>query len=334
MTAFAAPALGVPAIFGPDPLELEGRRGARYWVHHPSPLTGNAVVDERLAGYPVAVFQPHGRLATETPVVIGLQGMAAPYQWNAFLVPTLLDMGIACVLFDTPFAGERSLSRNYQGHVLSEVRPLWEQNIRFRADLVLRLMETVARDFHTVRALLQDRHGLNGDRLALFGVSLGTLLAGFTFLRDGVGQRLLGTIGHADLSLFAGSYSPRFTPLLTLPPIRLLGKLAGFWFGPLVPAGLDFLVVLRELSAGGQSCAGANPMVYADRIGCGRRVRFLVGREDPLVRPDDATACARRFPDGECYVVPGLGHGQGSFGPSFVEHARTFVGTQLGDWRW
>src|SRR6202042_70994 len=113
----------------------------RYWVHHPSPLTEDAVVDERLAGYPVAVFLPHGRPAAETPIVIGLQGMAAPYQWNAFLVPTLLDMGIACVLFDTPFAGERSLSRNYRGHVLSEARPLWEQNVRFQASLVLRLME-------------------------------------------------------------------------------------------------------------------------------------------------------------------------------------------------
>ena len=26
--------------------------------------------------------------------------MAAPHQWNGFIVPTLLDMGIACVLFD------------------------------------------------------------------------------------------------------------------------------------------------------------------------------------------------------------------------------------------
>jgi hypothetical protein len=63
-------------------------------------------------------------------------------------------------------------------------------------------------------------------------------------------------------------------------------------------------------------------------------VRFLVGREDPLVRPADAIACAGRFPDGECYVVPGLDHGGSRFGPTFVEHARTFVGTQLGDWKW
>ena len=75
--------------------------------------------------------------------------------------------------------------------------------------------------------------------------------------------------------------------------------------------------------------AQANPMSYADRVDPGRQVRFLVGREDHLVRPEDALACARRFPDGACYVVPGLGHG----GPGFEDHVRYFVATQLGDWR-
>jgi len=44
-------------------------------------------------------------------------------------------------------------------------------------------------------------------------------------------------------------------------------------------------------------------------------------------------ACAKMFPDGEAYVVPGLGHGNHSFGPDFVEHVRHFIGTQLGDWK-
>ena len=94
-----------PTIFGPDPLVLDGRQGSRYWVHHPYGFTGNQVVDERLSAYPVAVFQPATRPTHETPIVLGLQGMAAPYQSNGFLVSTLLDMGIACVQRMTSWNG-------------------------------------------------------------------------------------------------------------------------------------------------------------------------------------------------------------------------------------
>src|SRR5207244_1200096 len=102
-----------PTVYGPDPIEVEGRHGARYWVYHPINFCGQADVDERLAGYPVAVWVPPGRPAHETPVVIGLHGLAAPYLQNGFLLPTLLDRGIACVLFEAPAAGERSLVRAY-----------------------------------------------------------------------------------------------------------------------------------------------------------------------------------------------------------------------------
>ena len=57
-------------------------------------------------------------------------------------------------------------------------------------------------------------------------------------------------------------------------------------------------------------------------------VRFLVGQDDPVVKPADAIDCARRFPDGECLVVRGLGHGD----DRFAEHVRDFLATQLGDW--
>lgn len=63
------------------------------------------------------------------------------------------------------------------------------------------------------------------------------------------------------------------------------------------------------------------------------RVRFLVGKCDRLVNPADAQACATRFPDGACYVVPGLGHGTSNHGLSFTDHVRYFLVTQLGDWR-
>src|SRR5215475_8330526 len=108
-------------IHGPESVHVEGRAGARYWVHRPATITGHTDVDDALSSYPLLVFVPHGRDPSQTPLVLGLQGLAAPWQWNAFLVPTLLDMGIACALFDTPLAGERSLARNHRGDVVSEL---------------------------------------------------------------------------------------------------------------------------------------------------------------------------------------------------------------------
>ncbi len=319
-------------ISKPEPITLEGRAGTRYWIHNPYPFTGKPAIDELYSGFPVVVFQPHDRPAAETPVVIALQGMSAPYQWNSFLVPTLLDMGIACVLFETPLAGERSVSRNPAGRIVGEVHSMLKHGYAVEVTLVPKLMDAVAQDFQTIQSLIRERHGLVDRRLALFGVSLGTVMSSFAFMRDGIGTRLLGTLGHANLRAFARSYEPRYTPLLVSRPGRVFGKLASLYFGRVVPAGINFLGVLRDISAGGAQSVNANPMTYADRVGADRRVRFLVGLEDPLVKPVDAITCARQLPDGECYTIPGLGHGISRFGPSFVEHARDFVTTQLGDW--
>jgi pimeloyl-ACP methyl ester carboxylesterase len=323
------PARHAATIHGPTPVTLGGRQGLRYWVQHPFVFTGRPEVDERLSGYPVLVFQPAGRPPAETPLVIGLQGIAAPLEWNGFLVPTLLDMGLACVLFDTPLAGERSLVRNHLGDIVNEVVPLVRHRAKIGTYLVLRLFQAVARDFRTVLDLVAERHGLCDECVALFGVSLGSLLSAYAFLRHGIGTRLLGAIGHADIHLFASSYAPRFTPLFTSLPGRMLGRVAALCRLPMVRAGIDFLAVLRRLTTADASAVEANPMTYLDRIGSGRPVRFLVGADDPLVRPHDAEATANRFPDGACYVVPGMGHG----GDGFEQHVRYYVGTQLGDWR-
>jgi predicted esterase len=256
--------------------------------------------------------------------------MAAPSQWNGFLVPTLLDMGIACVLFDTPLAGERSLARNFRGEIVSEVAPLVRRRVRVRPALVPRLMQAVAQDFPVVLGLVRERHGLGDRRMALFGVSLGALLAAYAFCHDGTGGRLLGAVGHADLTRFARSRMPADKRWLVKLPGRVLAQLGGWFYGQGVAAGLQFLAVLHELASGSPAVAAANPMTYADRVGPGRRVRFLVGAEDPVVRPKDAVRCAARFPDGACDVVPGLAHG----GDGFVDHVRYFLATQLGDWAW
>jgi hypothetical protein len=318
-----------PEIYGPDPITLEGRSGLRYWIRHPYVFTGNREVDERLSGFPVAIFQPAGRRPEETPLLVGLQGMAQPYVFNSFLVPALLDMGIAVVLFDTPLAGERSLIRSGVGEIVSEIVPLIARRVHIRSSLLQHIMEAVARDMQTVLGLAAERHGLRDSRRALFGVSLGALLTSFAFLRDGTGERLLGAIGHADLPRFARSYTPSTARWLATLPARVLAELGGWFYSQGLAAGLQFVAVLNELAHGSLAMAPANPMTYAVKAG-NRRVRFLVGDIDPVVRTTDVRWCVERFPDGACYVVPGLAHG----GDNFIGHARYYVQTQLGDWAW
>lgn len=315
-------------VFGPDAFNVEGRAGLRYWFRRPFAFTGNAEVDERLSAFPVAVFLPAERRAEETPVVVGLQGMAQPFTYNGFLVPTLLDMGIACVLLETPFAGERSLLRTCCGEIIQEIVPLVTRRVRIRRTLVLRILEAVAGDLLAVFRLLGTRHGLVDERRALFGVSFGALLSAFAFLRDGTGERLLGAIGHSDLPRFAHSYTPALARWLATLPARALAQLGAWVYGDGAAAGLRFLAVLNELARGFPMLAEANPMTYVAKAGR-RRVRFLVGDADPVVQAVDAQRCAERFADGACYVVPNMAHG----GDGFIGHARYYVETQLGDWR-
>jgi hypothetical protein len=319
-----------PTVYGPDSIEVEGRRGARYWVHHPINFCGQPEVDERLAGYPVAVWVPHGRPAHETPVVIGLQGLAAPYLQSGFILPTLLDRGIACVLFEAPAAGERSLVRAFDGDVLTELQGFADRGVPITSRLVFGLFRTARRDFGTVLRLIEQRHGLTDRRRALFGVSLGVLLSAHVFLKDRVGERLLGVIGHADLPRFARSYAPWFRPVAPFLPFNLLSDWVTLLAGPRLQVALAFLGVLNEMTSDRGAVRAINPMTYADRAGEGRRVRFLVGGDDPLVRTEDAFASSARFPEGACYVVQGLGHG----GDALAGHVGYFLATQLGDWSW
>lgn len=320
------------AIHGPEPLELAGRQGVRYWVHNPYEMLGQPDADKALTSFPLAVFQPPHRDPARTPVLLALQGMAAPYHWNSFLVPQLVDRGIAVALFDTPLAGERTLIADGTEDILRKLTPYVERGIPLTLRLVQGMFEAVALDFALVRDLLRHRHGLTDDRLALFGVSLGCLLASFAFLRDGVGERLLGVIGHADLQAFATSYAPSLTPLLASSPAWFVSRALAAFLGSYPQATVEFLGILSELSHGALKSVPLNPMTYLDRLGPGRRVRFLVGQNDTRVRSEDAWRCANAFPGGECYVLPNFGHGTSVTGPDFEQHVRYYVATQLGDW--
>ena len=325
-------------VHGPDPICLGGRNGLRYWVYQPYAFFHQPEVDERLSGYPVAVFLPPNRPPAFTPVVFGLQGMAAPLLWNDFIVPRLLDMGIACVLFDQPFGGERALARTFSGELQAELLPLVSYGIHFGSWVMPRIMEGVRLNFEFIRRLLEQRHGLCDRRIALFGVSLGTLTSAYAFCRYGFGQRLLGAIGHCDLPKFANSYGNLLTGLNGVAKrvsshamkTRVLKRAATL--APRVFTALAILETLHDLRGLDAHGIAANPMTYAARVGPHRRVRFLVGGEDPQVLVPDAEACADAFEDGACYAVPGLEHGSTRTGPSFCEHVIYYLTTQLEDW--
>lgn len=58
-----------------------------------------------------------------------------------------------------------------------------------------------------------------------------------------------------------------------------------------------------------------------------------MGASDRIVSIQDARTYARRFLDGGCYVVPRMEHGTHKWGPSFIDHVRHLLTTQLRDWR-
>jgi hypothetical protein len=320
-------------IYGLDPITFDGVSGYRYWFHEPFNFTGVADIDEQLSGFPIAVFLPPDRPTHQTPLVIGIQGMCAPYGWNAFIVPTLTQMGIAVALFDTPLAGERGLARTFSGLVQNEIAPLVDRRILLDTQLLLRIFSCVARDIRLVRDFCRDRYHLTDSRLALFGVSMGVLQSAFAFTTDGIGERLLGVIGHADLQTFAKSWGNLMLADLAASPLGLLAEALLGKFLPELKSVVPVLRMVKHLKDPDEYGRACNPMTYIDRVKPPRRVRFLVGDRDPLVKIANAKACATRFPDGACYVVPDMGHGTSNFGPLFIDHVRYFLMTQLGDWQ-
>ncbi|MEA5514834.1 alpha/beta hydrolase [Nodularia sp. UHCC 0506] len=320
-------------IYGPDAINFEGVNGHRYWFEESFPYTGIADIDERLSGFPVAIFLPQNRPVQHTPLVIGLQGMCAPYGLNAFIVPTLTQMGIAVALFDTPLSGERSLVRSFTAVVEHEIKPLIERGVCFDTKLFLHIFRQIAIDIARVRDFCYESYGISDSRLALFGVSMGVLQAAYAFTADGLGERLLGTIGHANLQSFAQSWGYPILPELAASPFGGLAEVILGRVKPEMKPLVQVLQLVNNLKYPDDHSFACNPMTYVERVQPPRRVRFLVGANDPIVSVRDAQECAKCFGDGACYVVPGMGHGTNKWGSSFVDHVRYFLVTQLDDWR-
>ncbi|MGB6296335.1 MAG: alpha/beta hydrolase [Rivularia sp. (in: cyanobacteria)] len=320
-------------IHEPDSITFEGVTGDRYWFYEHYSYTGVTDIDERLSGFPVAVFLPHNRPREHTPLVIGLQGMCAPYGWNAFIVPTLTQMGIAVALFDTPLAGERSLVRTFTSLVEKEIKPLLDRGIPFDTAMLLSMFRTTANNIAQVREFCSHKYGLNDSRVALFGVSMGVLFSTYAFNANGIGERLLGTIGHGDLKSFAKSWGYSFLPDIAASPLGVIAESILKKLQPDLQPTIKILQLAKKLKNEEEYAFECNPMNYVESVKLPRRVRFLIGKNDPIVSIKHTRACAEKFPDGDFYVVPGMGHGTRKFGPDFVQHVRYFLVTQLGDWQ-
>lgn len=321
------------AIHGPDSITFEGVTGDRYWFYEHYPYTGVTDIDERLSGFPVAVFLPHHRPREHTPLVIGLQGMCAPYGWNAFIVPTLTQMGIAVALFDTPLAGERSLVRTFTSLVDKEIKPLLDRGIPFDTAILLSMFRTTANNIAQVREFCSHKYGLWDSRVALFGVSMGVLFSTYAFNVNGIGERLLGTIGHGDLKCFAKSWGYSFLPDIAASPLGVIAESILKRLQPDLQPTIKILQLAKKLKNEEEYAFECNPMNYVESVKSPRKVRFLVGKNDPIVSVKHTRACAEKFPDGDYYVVPGMGHGTTQFGLNFTDHVRYFLGTQLEDWQ-
>ncbi|NET72837.1 MAG: alpha/beta hydrolase [Sphaerospermopsis sp. SIO1G2] len=318
-------------IYGAETINFDGIKGDRYWFCKPYNYTGISDIDDRLSSFPVAVFLPSHRNPQDTPLVIGLQGMCAPYQWNHFIIPTLTQMGIAVALFDAPFAGERSLVRTFTAVPENEIKPLIERGINFDTQLLAKVFEQTALDIRHIQNFCSEKYHLN-QRLGLFGVSMGVLFSSYAFTAYGIGERLLGTIGHADLPNFANSWGKGILTDVAASPVGMLTEILLGKIQPQIKTLVQMLKLANNLKYSDQYASLFNPMNYIHQVELHRKARFLVGAEDPLVNIKNAQNCAKSFPDGECYVVPGMGHGKQKFGPSFVDHVRYFLGTQLQDW--
>ena len=327
------------AVLEESPVAVGGAGGVRYRLHRPHVYTGDEAVDRAISTFEAAVFLPPAAGA-HTPIVIGLQGIGAPYQRSAFLASALVSAGIGCALFETPLSGSRGLRNDPSSNAALEVLPLVERGVRLDAAFAGRLFDGVAADYGALAALLAQAHGLRLERLALLGVSFGCLLSALAFMRDGVGARLLGIIGHPDVPTFArgmaqtlSSYSP--LPLDAICRPGMMGLAEGFARRAAGNAGIGALhlaCLLVRLGAGGAAEA-FNPMTYADRVGPERPTAFFVGGKDTLARPDDAERCAARIAGARVVVDPAMGHGAyATSGEPFDRRVTRFVQEALADW--
>lgn len=316
-----------------------GATGTRYVLRREVQATGHTATDAALSTFDAVILQPAGRDPAHTPVVTLLNGITRGLDRTLAAGAHLADRGVAAVCFDTPLGGRRTLAPT----VPENLAALATSGVRLDLPFAHRLFDVVADDLGALLAFAAERHGMEegvrpGGRLALFGISFGCLLSAHAFGRDARGQRLLGAIGHPDVTAMARGLAQTFAQFSGVPPAVLtsglrLGSLAEAaarrYGGDAAVGALRLARLLDALSRGG----GPDPLAFAPAVSPERPVAFLAGEADPVAPPTAVRASAARYATHAVETVPRLGHGwypQG--GGHFQNDVNAFLRRRLSDW--
>lgn len=179
-----------------DEQEWWGHTLKRIKVQNPRVWSGVPEVDEALTNYEIHVASP--KRSGKIPVLISTQGITAPINFSFYQIKQTLDMGIAWVGIDTPFAGSRTITNGRVSAfpaVFSRLRSLGVDKLGPEAPF-----ELMHQDFLTLAELvLPDLFEIDRSRVALVGVSFGAMLSSWSFINQQFGERMIGLIGHGNI---------------------------------------------------------------------------------------------------------------------------------------
>ena len=320
-------------------VRLGGTPATRYRLRRDEPYTGDSALDAAFSTFDAVVVPPAGG---GTDVVTLMNGITRDMTRSIPVARALAAAGIGAVMIDTPLGGVR---RPTQGHPGEDLAELLRRDLRPDPAFVGRLFNGVARDLPAVLALAASEHGLGGRR-ALFGVSFGCVLSSLAFARDGLGERLLGVIGHPDLPAMSRGLVAGFSRFSGLPPaliatgLRLGGvaEAAAQRFGGEAAVGaLRFARLLQIMGRGGREVSAFDPVQFAGEVPASRPVRLLAGELDPVATPGDVRAAAHPFATSSVEVAPSLGHGwylgaRPAGALPFPDLCASWTVRQLADW--
>lgn len=322
------------------PVRLGGVAATRYRLRRDEAYTGDDVLDAAFSTFDAIIVPPVGGGAA--PVVTLMNGITRDMTRSIPTAVALAQAGIGAALMDTPLGGAR---RPTQGHPGADLAELLRRDLRPDAAFVGRLFDGVARDLPALLAVAADEHGLTGRR-ALFGVSFGCVLSSLAFARDGLGDRLLGVIGHPDLPAMSRGLVSGFSRFSGLPPALIatglrLGSVADVAAqrlgGEAAVGALRFARLLQTMGRGGADTALFDPVRFASQVSPDRRTAFLAGALDPVAPPDDIRQSATLFATSSVELAEGLGHGwyPGARPPGALDFpalCAAWTVRQLSDW--
>ena len=324
------------------PVRVGEHRGTRYRLHRAHPYTGDDALDDALSTFGAVVVPPVGD-RSDAPAVSFLNGIAQPMARSTPAARALVSAGVGVVLMDTPFAGGR---RPGDGPAAQDLIALGQSGAVLDRPFVRAVFDGVAGDLTAVLAFAEAEHGVGRGQRALLGVSFGCLLSSLAFARDGVGDRLLGAIGHPGLPGMARGLVETFAAFSGLPaPVVAAGLRLGAVAdvaarkvgGEAAVGALRFARLLDRLGRGGDAVEGVDPLAFAGGVGPERAAHFLAGERDPVAPVAVVRAAAAAFATSSVEVVSGLGHGWYAGGrpagaPSFEAALGAWAVRHLADW--